>query len=432
MKSIFIRFNIMVLFALIVVRFGINPLIENYALKVLNKQLDQYTEYIFHGPYFVTMKYLESVPREKIPQTLNNLQKEFGFSIKAVNLNSLELEESDKEKLEKGEMISLDEWTLFYQRIGTSQLAIEMGPIKDFDEIFPIWQFEVMTWITLICFVAILSLMWAFPFWKNLKNIMDAADYFGRGKFNARAYVGIRSPLKPMAETFNNMADKIGDLIKSHKLLVNAVSHELRTPISRLRFGIEMLNVSNDKADIKKCTSDISEDIDDLESLVSELLTYAVFDQKAEFLSFEQIHTLEWINFIISRIEPMAQEKKIELDLIDAPLYINADPKFIGRALENIVLNGIRHAASKITIKVEKKDGNISILVIDDGPGIPKKDLKRVFEPFVRLDESRSRQTGGYGLGLAIVSQIMTRHRGKAYAKKRDGIGATIVLTWPA
>jgi signal transduction histidine kinase len=420
MRGIFLRFNIAILILILIINFVISPLLDRFACRYLNKQINEYSVGLLKGPYFVTMKYLESVPENEIQDTIKNLQKEFGFQINAVNLETLEFPVKEINLLKNGEILPREEGSMFYKRIGNTRWAIAMGPIKDFDEVFSLWQFQLIAWLTIIFSVAVLSLIWAFPFWQNLKKVMNAAEHFGAGRFDARAKLGKRSQLRQLAETFNNMAEKIEDLIKSHKLLVNAVSHELRTPISRARFGIDMLENSLDEEDRKRYISGISEDIDDLESLVSELLTYASFDQKTEFMHFETINTKDWLKDVVSRLSSFTKGKKLKLYLEKAPETISGDSRFLGRALENLILNGIKYADSQISVKAEKKNRKTIITVSDDGPGIPEKYLERVFEPFVRLDESRNRDTGGHGLGLAIVKQIIEKHGGQVFAEKKD------------
>jgi signal transduction histidine kinase len=430
MRGIFLRFNIAILILILIINFVISPLLDRFACRYLNKQINEYSVGLLKGPYFVTMKYLESVPENEIQDTIKNLQNEFGFQINAVNLKTLEFPLKEMNLLKNGEILPREEGSMFYKRIGHTNWAIEMGPIKEFDEVFSLWQFQLIAWITIIFSIAVLSLIWAFPFWQNLKKVMDAADHFGAGRFDARAELGKRSQLRQLAETFNNMAERIEDLIRSQKLLVNAVSHELRTPISRARFGIDMLENTLDEKERKRYSSGISEDIDDLESLVSELLTYASFDQKTEFIHFETINIKDWLKEIVSKLSAFTKEKKLKLDLENAPETLSADSRLLGRALENLILNAIKYADSEIVIKAEKKNRKIMIIVSDDGPGIPEKFLVKVFEPFVRLDESRNRDTGGHGLGLAIVKQIVEKHGGSVFAEKK-GVGCSIKILLP-
>ncbi len=430
MKGFILRFNISIVLLLLILNFIIQPLFQMAMSGFLERQVNEYVTSLFKGPCYVTMKYLEHVAEDEIPDAIVALQKEFGFQLEAVKIKNSEFSASEINTLKNGEILLDKQVSVLYKRINNTHWALAVGPIKDFEEATSLWKFKIVAWLTVIFTSAVLSIIWLFPFWRNLKKIMDAAEHFGSGRFDARAKVGKRSQLRQLAEVFNNMAEKIADLIQSQKLLVNAVSHELRTPVARMRFSLDMLDNSAGKQDRKRYITGISEDIDELESLVSELLTYASFDQKAEFIHFETIHAGNWLANLVKKLSSFAAGKEVVLDLAKAPEEFTGDSRFLGRALENLILNGIKYADSQVIIRAEKKRGETVISVSDDGPGIPAEYREKVFEPFVRLDQSRNRDTGGYGLGLAIVKQIVERHGGKVFAGDRQK-GASIVISIP-
>ena len=433
MKNIFIRFNLMVLFTLLLIKFAINPLLENYALKMVDSQMEQYYGGLVKGPYFLIMQYLEGVQESDIPDRIGTIKNEFGFPIEAVKISSEGFTTLEKRDLKQGKTVFRSQWTLFYRSVKDTDWAIKLGPIGDLDQNYDVSLFNVIVWVTLICLVCLISLVAAYPFWKNLKELMQAAERFGEGDLSSRALLTKGSPLKQMAERFNQMAERIEQLIRSQKLLINAVSHELRTPISRIRFGMEMLELEHakEKNRIKKYETGIMEDLDDLESLVSELLTYAMFDRNQEFINPCEIKTAKWVQDVVLKLEPLLGTKHIELNLSEAPHRFRGDAKLLSRALENLILNAIRYAHSKIFIQVMECSGQLKIDVMDDGPGIPDQDVEKIFEPFVRLDESRNRESGGFGLGLAIVRQIIAGHKGRVCVKKRIMQGACFSIFIP-
>lgn len=431
MKTIAIRFTLMVLLALLSIRFAISPLLDDYFIKVLNNQIDEYVVSLIKGPYFLVMESLDSIPENQIPKKVETIKKEFGYPVSLEKISSLDLLPSEIKKLENGKILSLDEWSVFYKKIANTDLLFKMGPIKDFEDTIILWKFRILNWVTLICFISLFSLMWTFPFWKNLKKIMKAASLFGNGHFETKVHLGKRSSLAPLEQAFNIMADKIRNLVESQKLLVNAASHELRTPIARIKFGLEILNSAKNMSAVKRYSMGISEDVEDLENLVSELLTYAVFDKSKNSIEMSLISTSKWFKVFMEKMDPLMGNKKISLDIKYAPENFMADTKLLGRALENLVLNAAKYADNNVEIKAEAHKGSINISVIDDGPGIPEDKHESIFEPFTRLDESRSRTSGGYGLGLAIVKQIMEGHGGTAFSRRNNKKGACMVITWP-
>ena len=309
------------------------------------------------GPLYTTLKYLELIPVSEFPAAIEDLQSKYGYPLKVVNLQELELDAAETITLESGGIVSQDEWAMYYQRFADSQRILAMGPVEDFSETLSLKYIEMVFWLAILCFIALLSLIWALPFWKNLTQLMGAATMFGSGQFDTRATVGKHSPLKPMANTFNEMAERISGLVQSHKLLVNAVSHELRTPISRIRFGLEMLEASDQKSHARYLQG-ITEDIDELEDLVAELLTYAKFDQGTSFLRIQQVSTVSWISELVGGMEHLIGNKQIVIDTSQSSETFYADPRYLGRAIENFLTNAIRFAAEIVSVNVRPLASN--------------------------------------------------------------------------
>jgi signal transduction histidine kinase len=256
---------------------------------------------------------------------------------------------------------------------------------------------------------------------------------FGRGEFDARIKVPRRSALSTLASTFNGMAERIQRLIASHKELTNAVSHELRTPIARLRFGIEMLGNARDEATRSRFIASMNADIDELDSLVAELLAYARFDRQSPRLQLERQPLQSWLRDFVEEVqeETSAINLRCKFDPEGEPLSATFEPKLIARAIGNLLRNARRYAEDQVEIRVEINGQDLQICVDDDGPGVPVADRERVFEPFTRLDTSRDRSSGGYGLGLAIVKRIAEWHGGRAFVKDSPLGGASYCLRWP-
>ena len=114
-----------------------------------------------------------------------------------------------------------------------------------------------------------------------------------------------------------------------------------------------------------------------------------------------------------------------------ADVELSVAPRLFNRAVRNVLLNASRYARARIVIQWERRSEDLALEVVDDGPGIAESDRKRVFDPFTRADRSRSRDSGGIGLGLAIVRRIVEVHGGDVYADEAEGGGARIVMLWP-
>ena len=184
--------------------------------------------------------------------------------------------------MRKGNIVVEYDGELFYKRLGSSDQVITMGPFGEFEA--PL-RIEAIFWGMVSANFALMALIWALPFWLKLRRIGVAAEAFGKGDLTARVKMYKHSTLFPLAKSFNNMAEQIQRLISSHKELTQAVSHELRTPISRIRFGMEMLETADDEKERHKNISEVNQDVDDLDTLVSELLVYARFDREKPALN---------------------------------------------------------------------------------------------------------------------------------------------------
>ncbi|MET0090218.1 MAG: ATP-binding protein [Candidatus Thiodiazotropha sp.] len=240
--------------------------------------------------------------------------------------------------------------------------------------------------------------------------------------------------MKPLADTFNAMAERMQRLIHSHRELTGAVSHELRTPIARLRFRVDMLEEPLAEEDLQRHVQGMRKDIVELEELVSESLSYSRLDRERPELVLESVYLTDWLQALLIETEEDLSGVTTRLNSSPGDRQIQAplDTRLMGRAVKNLLRNARRHAASQVTLRIACEAGEARILVEDDGSGVPEQERERIFEPFARLDAARDRESGGVGLGLAIVSQIARWHDGKAWVENTAEGGARFVIAWPA
>jgi signal transduction histidine kinase len=229
------------------------------------------------------------------------------------------------------------------------------------------------------------------------------------------------------------MADRIQQLIDTQKELTHAVSHELRTPISRIRFSLEMLNGASLVTDRKHYIAEIVKDINDLEDLVAESLAYAQFEHGDPQLERQSRILEPWLQQIAHTVLKSHPQIKYQcLNLISEPeRTVYLEPRYMARAIGNLLQNAANHAKSRIDVTLSENQEECVIQVDDDGSGIPEADRRRVFNAFIRLESSRSRDSGGYGLGLAIVQRVATWHGGRASATDAPLGGARFTIRWP-
>ncbi len=248
------------------------------------------------------------------------------------------------------------------------------------------------------------------PLQGQLNTLAAAAGKFGQGDRKARVSLPPAAPTRELGEAFNSMADQVTALLDGQEQLLLAVSHELRTPLHRLRFAIELLSEEEDVGKRATRLEELQVDLDELDGLVGELLTWGRLGADTELVRSE-VDLRDLAEQLASEARALRPELEVEVCVPDCS--ISADPALIARAWRNGVVNGVRHAAGKIRIAIERADGEVFLEVHDDGPGVPEADRERIFDPFVRLDEARTADRGGVGLGLALVSRISARHGGR-------------------
>lgn len=236
-----------------------------------------------------------------------------------------------------------------------------------------------------------------------------------------------------LSETLNRMADRIQTLIASQRELSSAISHELRTPIARLRFALEMLSGTDERAERERLWRGMEGDLEELDNLIDSSLTHARFVREGAALNPVPTDLAHWLEGQVEELRVLAPNLAVTLDLgalAGAPA-VALDKKSLPYAVRNLMRNAFKYAKSRVQVSAELAGDNALIHVDDDGIGVAEEDRERIFDAFTRLDRSRDRASGGYGLGLAIVRQVMEAHGGRALAETSPLGGARFTLIWP-
>ncbi|ROU08279.1 ATP-binding protein [Lysobacter enzymogenes] len=295
---------------------------------------------------------------------------------------------------------------------------------------FPI---RYVAYLTVFAMVLLGLMIWLQPHWRDLERLRDAAAQFGDGDLGARARVRGGSSIRQLCVFFNNMADQIGRLIQSQRDMVNAASHELRTPITRLEFGLANLADTLDDRVARARVHALRCDVEELDLLVGELLTLGMLERSGPRPSLEPVQLEGFLRAStgVSAEELRSRATAIEWAISPELDEVAVEPRSLRRAFSNLMRNAVRYADSAIRVAAEPAGNDWLLIVEDDGVGIPAEDRRRVFEPFYRLDRSRDRATGGYGLGLSIVRQVIERHGGTIHVEPSPQGGARFVARLP-
>lgn len=291
----------------------------------------------------------------------------------------------------------------------------------------------LINWSVEFVLVALLLWFWVRPFWRDLMALHAAAEKAGEGNLDVAVQMRRHSPLYQFALGFNSMTQRIDALLKAHKNLTNSVSHELRTPLARLRFSQHLAQEEASTQGKDRYLALMERDIDELDELSSELLTYAKLERGMPDLAPAKVIAEPWVNEIVLTIRHIAAAAH-KIVRVSAEVRVGeviCEPRYMERAISNLMRNAVRFAESEIHFSISRVDGHFVAQVDDDGPGIPADERVRLFEPFARIDRSRDRATGGFGMGLAIVKQIAVWHGGGVTIEDSALGGARITLVWP-
>ncbi|MFA5400154.1 MAG: ATP-binding protein [Dehalococcoidia bacterium] len=267
-----------------------------------------------------------------------------------------------------------------------------------------------------------------------IKELRSAAQLLGKGDFSQRVDIRDRSEIGELASTFNSMADNLQRDEQLRQHMVSDIAHELRSPLTNVRGYLEAINDGVMQADKETISSIYGETIL-LSRLINDLqeLSLAEAGELKLFLQPEDV--AELVRLSITAVQAKASEKDIDLSHdIPADLpRVNIDFLRIKQVLLNLLENALAHtpAGGRINIAAKSDHGFIEISVSDSGEGIPADEINNIFERFHRVDKSRSRSTGGSGLGLTISRYIIEEHKGKIWARSESGKGSCFTFTLP-
>lgn len=226
---------------------------------------------------------------------------------------------------------------------------------------------------------------------------------------------------------------------RERRLFVSNVSHELRTPLTSVKSYLEALNEGALTEPVAPDFIKVSlDETNRMMRMVTDLLHLSRIDNATSHLDVELINFTAFITFILNRFDKMKsqdEEKKYELvrDYPITSVWIEIDTDKMTQVIDNILNNAIKYSpdGGKITVSMKTTDDQMILSVSDQGLGIPKQDLPKIFDRFYRVDRARSRAQGGTGLGLAIAKEIIKQHKGFIWAKSEYGKGSTFTIVLP-
>ena len=305
------------------------------------------------------------------------------------------------------------------------------------DDIVPLLPLGAAALVILIV-VSLGSLPLARSVVAPVKALVVAAKRIGEGDLETRVATKRSDELGDLARAFDDMAERLRGLVAAEKELLANVSHELRTPLARIRVVLETAEENPARAQL--LLRQIGIDLTDLERLVEDVMDAMRLDVganalgRAQFpLRLEPTSLDRAVEGEVERHRTIHPNRTFDLQLSGDETVLQADPRLLRRVVDNVLQNAVKYSSAEapIVIRISKMSEHVELTIADRGVGIDPLDLPNVFRPFFRGDKSRTRGTGGAGLGLALSKRICEVHGGTIDAESELGTGTTMRIRLP-
>ncbi|EWH11079.1 integral membrane sensor signal transduction histidine kinase [Catenovulum agarivorans DS-2] len=266
-----------------------------------------------------------------------------------------------------------------------------------------------------------------------LKQLEKATREFSKGNFQVRVRhsIGKRNDeIAQLAETFDRMALRIGDLINSQRQLISDLSHELRTPLTRL--DIAVLGLQDQHNQLENLQR-VERESRQIRKLVDDTLTLAWLENEQPKLQKESLDLVDLIDVIVEDAKFEFPHNKLTVTLPNSAKIANSHHRAIGQALENVLRNALRYTPIELTVELSLRQHNdyFTISVSDQGPGVPENMLQAIFQPFFRVDKARIADSASFGLGLALARRQIHAVGGTIEASNKPTGGLLINIQLP-
>ena len=316
-------------------------------------------------------------------------------------------------------------WPVQHQ--GQNYLFVLLNPRALLDHLYSgstlFWRLALS-----ISLIGLLSFLMARYLIQPIRQLQHASRQLANGQLHTRVSPSLskrKDELGQLAQDFDRMAQQLQQLLQAQQQLLRDVSHELRTPLARQRFALEL---ARKKPGSSEALDRIEQQAEELDALIGEILTLSRLDSHSGLLHPVTTDLRQLVESMTAEFNLNQPRVKVQGG---APISLPLDPKLIHRALSNIVSNGLKYSQAEVLLILEQNAQEVCIRIQDQGPGIETEMLEKIFEPFVRTDQARSRQQGGWGLGLAIAARAVRQHQGQIRARNLTPNGIEIEIRLP-
>ena len=296
-------------------------------------------------------------------------------------------------------------------------------------------QQNVLTTTLILEIVVIgISFFFANTFSKRFRRIFQSMRIIREGDYSHKVTMGGRDELALLGDEFNDLTERLQTSENKRRQFVSDASHELKTPLASIKLLTDSIMQNDmDMDTVREFVGDIGNEADRLNRMSQKLLSLSRIESQQDG-DCEIIYMAPTVERVVRMLSGIAQKSSIEIDLQlkdDSPILILEDDLY--QIAFNLVENGIKYntPGGKLTIQLLREDDNAILRVTDTGVGIPEESQSHVFERFYRVDKARSRKSGGRGLGLAIVRNLVERNQGTIALDSTMGVGTVFTVTFP-
>ncbi|MGI9206324.1 MAG: ATP-binding protein [Woeseiaceae bacterium] len=365
---------------------------------------------------------LRSVPEAERPAIVQVMSQELGIAIQL--LNEDEIVTSAVTPSATTRLVDANGNTYYLRDAPMLGRLVRLGPVAIEQDRILLNLLPPLFYLSIFIVVG----LWLRPLLKELNLITNASQRFAADYREPLSTADETSQLKSLAVNLDDMSKRISGLFRSQKELIAALSHEMRTPLARIRFALAVMG-NKDKEDVQAQLDELNDDVLEVDQLIGTMLNYARLDHPELRMNWQDVPLEEWLDQTADKCRQPG--RTITVVKNGQPDTARMDPRLMGLALSNLLVNACRYGKEAVYCGVTCSNGQNQMVVEDDGKGIPDSQRESVFKAFTRIDDSRSRETGGYGLGLAIVSRITALHGGQVSIDASDSLGgARFTISW--
>lgn len=270
----------------------------------------------------------------------------------------------------------------------------------------------------------------------RLHKIMNSMHYIQEGNYSSRVKLKGRDELTYLADEFNNLTSLLQISENKRSQFVSDASHELKTPLASIKLlSDSILQNDMDIETIKEFVADIGDEAERLNRMAQKLLDLTRGENNTEQDDLEVIYMAPAVDKVVHMLSPLAQSANVRIiTQLEADSTVMIREGDLYRIIYNLVENGIKYNVPNGNVSISlKKNEEYSILAVaDTGCGIPEEALSKIFERFYRVDKARSRESGGSGLGLSIVRNMVERNHGRIQVESKVGVGTVFTIEFPS